>query len=143
MGVYALYDYDLMYSNLSLSDMEDEELYRFSLGIVRHFLKGLYLLNFTGLNGGAKREFDLDNYEVSELALSSANLLEGFTKTGRRRYQDQVDNFLFRVSLFEGGDTSVRGTIKQSIAKEIRQAVRDNLNKRGIKGETLVGIGTI
>lgn len=141
--MYALYDYDLMYSNLSLSDMEDEELYRFSLGIVRHFLKGLYLLNFTGLNGGAKREFDLDNYEVSELALSSANLLEGFTKTGRRRYQDLVDNFLFRVSLFEGGDTSVRGTIKQSIAKEIRQAVRDNLNKRGIKGETLVGIGTI
>lgn len=141
--MYALYDYDLMYSNLSLSDMEDEELYRFSLGIVRHFLKGLYLLNFTGLNGGAKREFDLDNYEVSELALSSANLLEGFTKTGRRRYQDQVDNFLFRVSLFEGGDTSVRGTIKQSIAKEIRQAVRDNLNKRGIKGETIVGIGTI
>ena len=141
--MYALYDYDLMYSNLSLSDMEDEELYRFSLGIVRHFLKGLYLLNFTGLNGGAKREFDLDNYEVSELALSSANLLEGFTKTGRRRYQDLVDNFLFRVSLFEGGDTSVRGTIKQSIAKEIRQAVRDNLNKRGIKGEKIVGIGTI
>lgn len=141
--MYALYDYDLMYSNLSLSDMEDEELYRFSLGIVRHFLKGLYLLNFTGLNGGAKREFDLDNYEVSELALSSANLLEGFTKTGRRRYQDQVDNFLFRVSLFEGGDTSVRGTIKQSIAKEIRQAVRDNLNKRGIKGEAIVGIGKI
>lgn len=141
--MYALYDYDLMYSNLSLSDMEDEELYRFSLGIVRHFLKGLYLLNFTGLNGGAKREFDLDNYEVSELALSSANLLEGFTKTGRRRYQDLVDNFLFRVSLFEGGDTSVRGTIKQSIAKEIRQAVRDNLNKRGVKGEALVGIGTV
>lgn len=141
--MYALYDYDLMYSNLSLSDMEDEELYRFSLGIVRHFLKGLYLLNFTGLNGGAKREFDLDNYEVSELALSSANLLEGFTKTGRRRYQDLVDNFLFRVSLFEGGDTSVRGTIKQSIAKEIRQAVRDNLNKRGIKGEAIVGIGNI
>lgn len=141
--MYALYDYDLMYSNLSLSDMEDEELYRFSLGIVRHFLKGLYLLNFTGLNGGAKREFDLDNYEVSELALSSANLLEGFTKTGRRRYQDLVDNFLFRVSLFEGGDTSVRGTIKQAIAKEIRQAVRDNLNRRGVKGEPLVGIGTV
>lgn len=141
--MYALYDYDLMYSNLSLSDMEDEEIYRFSLGIVKHYLKGLYLLNFTGLNGGAKREFDLDNYEVSELALASANLLEGFTKSGRRRYQDQVDNFLFRVSLFEGGDTSVRGTIKQAIAKEIRQAVRDNLNKRGVKGEALVGIGTV
>lgn len=141
--MYALYDYDLMYSNLSLSDMEDEEIYRFSLGIVKHYLKGLYLLNFTGLNGGAKREFDLDNYEVSELALASANLLEGFTKSGRRRYQDQVDNFLFRVSLFEGGDTSVRGTIKQAIAKEIRQAVRENLNKRGVKGEALVGIGTV
>lgn len=135
-----MYDYDVMYSNLSLTDMGDEELYRFSLGIVRHYLKGLYLLNFTGLNGGAKREFDLDNYEVSELALASANLLEGFTKSGRRRYQDQVDNFLFRVSLFEGGDTSVRGTIKQAIAKEIRQSVRDNLNRRGKPQEELVGI---
>lgn len=138
-----MYDYDLMYGNLSLSDMGDEELYRFSLGIVRHYLKGLYLLNFTGLNGGAKREFDLDNYEVSELALASANLLEGFTKSGRRRYQDQVDNFLFRVSLFEGGDTSVRGTIKQAIAKEIRQSVRDNLNKRGSKSDMLVGLDVL
>lgn len=138
-----MYDYDLMYGNLSLSDMGDEELYRFSLGIVRHYLKGLYLLNFTGLNGGAKREFDLDNYEVSELALASANLLEGFTKSGRRRYQDQVDNFLFRVSLFEGGDTSVRGTIKQAIAKEIRQSVRDNLNKRGGKSDMLVGLDVL
>lgn len=130
-----MYDYDLMYGNLSLTDMGDEELYKFALGIVKHYLRGLYLLNFSGVNGGAQREFDLDNYEVSELSLASANLIEGFTKTGRRRYQDSVDNFLFRVSLFTGGDTSVRGTIKQSIAKEIRIAVRTNMNRLGVDSE--------
>ena len=91
---------------------------------MQHFLKGLYLLGFTDNTGGAHREFDLENYEVSELSLLSSMLLEGFTKTGRRRYQDQVDTILFKVSLFEGASLSVKMQIKQNIAKEMREAVR-------------------
>lgn len=124
-----MYDYDLMYGNLDLNELSDEELYQFSIKIVSYFLKGLYLLGFTQSNGGVKREFDLNNYEVSELALSSAILLEGFSKTGRRRYQDQVDTILFKVSLFEGSSLSVKSQIKQNIAKEMRGAVRQIIAK--------------
>lgn len=125
-----MYDYTTMYSNLDLTVLEDEELHTFALNVVHHFLMGMYLLGFSmNTNGGTQREFDLDNYEVSEISLISANLVEGFTKTGRRRYQDQVDTLLFKVSLFEGGTMSVKSHIKQLIAKEMRTTIRDNFDK--------------
>lgn len=126
-----MYDYDVTYGNLDLSLLDDEELHNFANKLVCHFLMGMYLLGFSQNTGGAHRIFDLDNYEVSELSHISVGLLEGFTKTGRKRYQDQVDTLLFKVSLFEGDTMSVKVQIQQSIAKEMRVAIRNTMDRRG------------
>lgn len=126
----CLFDYDVMYGNLDLTALDEDELYQFAIKVVKHFLKGIYLLGFTSTtNGGVHREFDLDNYEVSELSLLSSLLLDGFSRTGRKRYQDQVDTFLFKVSLFNGKNQSVKFQIKNNIAKEMRETVRKVMNK--------------
>lgn len=126
-----LYNYDKTYSNLDLTLLDDEELYSFAVKLVRHFLQGLYLIGFTDRKEGSVRIFDIEKHELSEIALLSSDLLDGYGRRGRKVFQDKVDMLLFQVSLFQGNQAeSVSLQIKQLITKEMRDVIRETLDKR-------------
>lgn len=115
-----MYDYDLAYGNLDLNALTDDELLEFAHRCIGTFFESLYLIRFSDSSKLSYREADITQEELSELSLIMADLEQGYTKSIRRRYQDKVDQLLFNISLFSGSPTTIKGNLKNGIARVMR-----------------------
>lgn len=127
-GIYSMYDYDLAYGNLDLNALTDDELLDFAHRCIGTFFESLYLIRFSDSSKLSYREADITQEELSELSLIMAALELGYSKTTRRRYQDTVDQLLFNISLYAGNPTSIKGHLRNGVARVMRN-MRETLVK--------------
>lgn len=104
--------------------LTDEEIFKFSLACVKSVNISIHLIEYVRGGTGIGREFDLTNYELSELMRTTADLLDGFHVEDRNKYIDKLDSLLFFISDFDGNSRSVKGYMKDLISKEMRKWLR-------------------